>query len=126
MYILTNWCTAIGVAVYVLRQIPNSLPRRLADKIAAQLSADDYVHANATRIGQSVRKVLRFPADNLRVSLEHSAKALTVKREETVKVKKESEVAVKYFGNLVRSTALTRGQVQGIDLDSPPPGTHVH
>ncbi|KKA28057.1 hypothetical protein TD95_001549 [Thielaviopsis punctulata] len=116
---------SIGVAAYILRQIPNSLPRRLAEKIAAQLSADDYVHANATRVGQSVRKVLRFPADNLRVSLEHSAKALMVKREDTVKVKKESEVAAKYFGNLVRSTAQTRAMVQGIDLESPPPGTHV-
>ncbi|KKF92871.1 Transmembrane GTPase fzo1 [Ceratocystis platani] len=117
---------AVGLAAYVFRQIPKSLPRRLADKISTQLASDDYVHGNSMRIGQSVRKVLRFPADNLRVSLEQSAKALGVKRDDTIKTKKENEVASKYFGNLMRATAQTRSLVQGIDLDSPPPGSQVH
>ncbi|KAL5598682.1 hypothetical protein BROUX41_003405 [Berkeleyomyces rouxiae] len=117
---------ALGVATYVFRQIPKSLPRRLADKISAQLASDDYVHSNSVRIGQSVRKVLRFPADNLRVSLEQSAKALGAKREDTIKTKKDNEMASKYFGNLMRATAQTRALVQGIDLDSPPPGSQAH
>lgn len=112
---------AITAAAYVVNQIPNSLPQRLSTKISTQLAATDYVHENATRISSSVRKVLRIPADNLRSGLEQSVKDLNVKREETVKVRGESEVALKYFGNLVRRSAEHRTQVETIDLDAPPP-----
>lgn len=39
------------------------------------------------------------------------------KREERVKVKKESEVARKYFGNLVRETGDGRARVEDVDLE---------
>ncbi|KAL0931388.1 Mitofusin FZO1 [Colletotrichum truncatum] len=113
---------AVAAAAYILNQIPNSLPHRLSTKIAAQLEAVDYVHGNSTRISSSVRKVLRYPADNLRVGLEQSVKDLGNRREETLKVRQESEVALKYFGNLVRNSAQQRSVVQGVDLDAPPPG----
>lgn len=82
----------------------------------------DYVHTNSSRISGSVRKVLRYPADNLRVSLDQSVKELGTRREDTLKVRAESEVALKYFGNLVRKSATQRNAVENIDLESPPPG----
>ncbi|KAG7126997.1 Transmembrane GTPase fzo1 like protein [Verticillium longisporum] len=113
---------AISAAAYILNQIPNSLPHRLSNKISTQLHALDYVHDNSTRISSSVRKVLRIPADNLRVGLDQSVKDLGIRREETLKVKKESQVALKYFGNLVRSSADQRAQLEAVDLETPPPG----
>ncbi|WYZ39801.1 hypothetical protein EsH8_IV_000142 [Colletotrichum jinshuiense] len=113
---------AFAAGAYILNQIPNSLPHRLSTKIAAQLESVDYVHTNSTRISASVRKVLRYPADNLRVGLEQSVKDLGNRREETLKVRQESEVALKYFGNLVRNSAQQRTMVEGVDLDTPPPG----
>ncbi|KAG7137609.1 Transmembrane GTPase fzo1 like protein [Verticillium longisporum] len=113
---------AISAAAYILNQIPNSLPHRLSNKISTQLHALDYVHDNSTRISSSVRKVLRIPADNLRVGLDQSVKDLGIRREETLKVKKESQVALKYFGNLVRSSADQRAQLEAVDLEAPPPG----
>ncbi|KAM0321637.1 hypothetical protein ACHAQA_009993 [Verticillium albo-atrum] len=113
---------AISAAAYVVNQIPNSLPHRLSTKISTQLHAIDYVHDNSTRISSSVRKVLRIPADNLRVGLDQSVKDLGQRREETLKVKKESQVALKYFGNLVRSSAEQRTQLEAVDLEAPPPG----
>ena len=44
------------------------------------------------------------------------------KREATVKVKRESEVARKYFGNLVRESQEGRGRVEDVDLEGPAPG----
>lgn len=114
--------TALAAAAYVLNQIPNSLPRRLQEKISARLAEMDYVHANSTRISSSVRKVLRFPADNLRLSLDRSVKELGARREDTLKVRGESEVALKYFGNLVAESARQRDVVGGIDLETTPPG----
>ncbi|KAF6812637.1 transmembrane GTPase fzo1 [Colletotrichum sojae] len=113
---------AFAAGAYIVSQIPNSLPHRLSTKIAAQLEATDYVHNNATRISSSVRKVLRLPAENLRVGLEQSVQALGSRRDETLKVRKESEVALKYFGNLIRNSAQHRSVVEGVDLDAPPPG----
>lgn len=82
----------------------------------------DYVHANSARISASVRKVLRFPADNLRLSLDRSVKELGARREDTIKVRGESEVALKYFGNLVTESARQRDVVGAVDLETTPPG----
>lgn len=117
-------CTAIAASAYVLQQIPNSLPPRLATKISEQLAEMDYVHSNSARISSSVRKVLRIPADNLRVGLDQSLKDLSAKREETIKVKGESERASRYFLNLVRQSDDQRGKVEAVDLETPPPGMH--
>ncbi|KAI1268473.1 transmembrane GTPase fzo1 [Xylariaceae sp. FL1019] len=110
----------MSAAAYVLQQIPQSLPHRLSTKLSAQLASIDYVHANSTRIASSVRKVLRYPADNLRVGLTRSVEKLGAKRDETIKTRTESEVALKYFGNLVRSSAHQRTLVADVDLDAHP------
>jgi mitofusin 2 len=115
----------ISATAYVLQQIPQSLPRRLSNKISTELAALDYVHANSSRIASSVRKVLRIPADNLRVELTRSVEQLGSKRDETLKVRGESEVAFKYFGNLVRETARQRTTVEAVDLDAIPQGVHT-
>lgn len=110
----------VSAAAYVVQQIPHSLPHRLSEKISKQLATMDYVHANSTRISSSVNKVLRFPADNLRVGLARSVDQLGARREETLKVRGESEVALKYFGNLVRESGHQRSMVEDIDLDAHP------
>ncbi|KAH7374670.1 transmembrane GTPase fzo1 [Plectosphaerella cucumerina] len=116
---------ALTASAYVVNQIPNSLPHRLSAKISTELAAMDYVHENSSRISTSVRKVLRIPADNLRVELEQTVKKLGERREETLKVRKESEVALKYFGNLVRNSGMQKRQVEAVDLDASPPGVAV-
>jgi mitofusin 2 len=45
-----------------------------------------------------------------------------MKREETLKVRGESEVARKYFGNLVNQSAKLRSSVEAVDLEGPAPG----
>jgi mitofusin len=47
---------------------------------------------------------------------------LSTKREETRKIRGESEVARKYFGNLVNETARIRNTVEAVDLEGPAPG----
>lgn len=112
------------MSAYVLQQIPNSLPPRLASKISTQLAELDYVHTNSSRISSSVRQVLRFPADNLRVGLDKSVKDLGSRRDETVKVKGESERAGKFFRELVRESEVQRSMVAAVDLEVLPPGMH--
>ncbi|KAI1434864.1 transmembrane GTPase fzo1 [Xylaria sp. CBS 124048] len=110
----------LSAAAYILQQIPQSLPHSLSVKLSAQLDSMDYVHANSTRISSAVRKVLRFPADNLRVSLTRSVEQLDARRNETLKTRMESEVALKYFSNLVRNSAHQRTLVGDVDLEAHP------
>lgn len=114
--------SAVIAAAYILNQIPQSLPHRLATKIATQLAAIDYVHANSTRVSSKARKLLLIPANNLRVGLQRSVEELGFKREDTRKVRTESEVARKYFANLVNETTKLRSSVEAVDLEGPAPG----
>ncbi|KAL9050449.1 MAG: hypothetical protein Q9162_006630 [Coniocarpon cinnabarinum] len=104
---------------YAVSAIPQSLPRRLSQKVATQLSAIDFVHANSLRISSEARRALKIPADNLRVGLQRNLEQLQTKREETGKIRTESEVAKKYFSNLVRESTEVRGAVQRVDLEGP-------
>ena len=113
--------TACAVA-YVLSTIPQTLPPRLARKVSAQLAAIDYTHTNANRISGEVRRVLKFPAQQLSVDLQKGVEELRQKKEDKSKVKQESEIARKYFSNLVRDTGEGRRRVEAVDLEGPIPG----
>ncbi|OAA64166.1 transmembrane GTPase [Niveomyces insectorum RCEF 264] len=113
---------ALAAIGYVLSQIPQSLPQRLSHKISSRLAEIDYVHYNSFRIAGTVRKVLRYPADAIRDGLNRSVDRLGTRREETLKIRAESEVALKYFSNLVTDSARQRAAVMALDLEAPPPG----
>ncbi|GAB7358102.1 hypothetical protein MBLNU230_g0263t1 [Neophaeotheca triangularis] len=107
---------------YTLQQIPTSLPKRLSAKLSAQLSALDYTHTNSLRISSEVRRALKYPADKLREGLQRSVEHLQERKRETVKVQTESEVARKFFGNLVRESNDISSRVGRVDLEGPAPG----
>ena len=111
----------ILAAVYLVNQIPYALPQRLSSKIPAELDAIDYVHGNASRIANSVRKVLRIPGENLQTGLARSVEQLSSERDETVKHKSESDAALKYFSHLVREGRNRRTALKSIDPEAAPP-----
>ena len=117
---IANFLKALLAISYLLHSIPQSLPRRLSTKLAASLSAIDYTHSNATRIASEVRKVLTYPAHELRNSLQRSVEQLGKQKEERTKTMRESQVARKYFGNLVRESEEGRGRVEAVDLENAP------
>jgi mitofusin 2 len=83
----------------------------------------DYTHSNANRISSEVRRVLRFPAQQLNVDLQRGVKELQKKKENVGKIKRESEIAQKYFSNLVRESNAGRRRVEAVDLEGPLPGS---
>lgn len=111
---------AVLTVAYVLSTIPQTLPPRLARKLSVQLAAMDYTHSNASRISSEVRRVLKFPAQQLSVDLSKNVEELRQRKEDVAKVKHESEVAKKYFGNLVRDASEGRRRVEAVDLESIP------
>lgn len=111
---------AIGVS-FILSSVPKSLPHRLSAKLAQQLAAIDYTHQNALRISSEIRRALKGPANDVRIGLQRNVEKLQSKKEETTKIKMETEVARKYFGNLVRTSNDLRQMVQRVDLEAAPP-----
>ncbi|KAF1849317.1 uncharacterized protein K460DRAFT_279457 [Cucurbitaria berberidis CBS 394.84] len=111
---------AIGVS-YILASVPKSLPHRLSAKLSQQLASIDYTHQNALRISSEIRRALKGPANDVRIGLQRNVEKLQLKKEETSKIKMETEVARKYFGNLVRSSNDLRQTVQRVDLEAAPP-----
>ncbi|OCT45418.1 Transmembrane GTPase fzo1 [Cladophialophora carrionii] len=109
-------------AAYILSTIPQTLPPRLATKLSANLAQMDYTHSNAHRIASEVRRVLRYPAQNLTADLANTIEELRQKKEDVTKTKRESEVARKYFTNLVRDSDEARRRISAIDLEGGPPG----
>lgn len=69
-----------------------------------------------------MRRALKYPADKLREGLQRNVENLQEQRKETTKVQNESEVARKYFGNLVRESREIRSRVERVDLEGPAPG----
>ncbi|KAJ9656492.1 mitofusin [Neophaeococcomyces mojaviensis] len=113
---------AVCAVAYVLSTIPQTLPPRLARKLSAQLAEMDYTHSNASRISAEVRRVLKFPSQQLAIDLQKGVEELRQKKEDVARVKQESEVARKYFTNLVRDTSESRRRVEAVDLEGPVPG----
>ncbi|KAI6370947.1 hypothetical protein MCOR25_004079 [Pyricularia grisea] len=109
---------AVAASAFVLNSIPQSLPHRLSAKVSSHLAATDYVHLNSARISGSVRKVLRIPADSVRVGLRRSVEQLGTRRDETLRISAESAVALKYFSNLVRDSAKHRATIDEVDLEA--------
>ncbi|KAI9827748.1 MAG: mitofusin [Thelocarpon impressellum] len=113
---------AIAATTYLVLSIPKTLPRRLSAKLAASLAAVDYTHANATRISTEVGKVIRIPADTLRVGLQRSVEKVIRRREDTLKLHEESKGAQKYFTNLVKEADECLSDVDAVDVEGNPPG----
>jgi mitofusin len=102
----------------IIWRIPTVHPRRISAKIAAKLAEIDYVHANATRISGSVRKVLRIPCNNMRVDLDRALKDVGELRDENLRVKAESSTALSYLCNLVQDSAEQRTAIEGLELEA--------
>ncbi|KAF2156591.1 hypothetical protein K461DRAFT_308883 [Myriangium duriaei CBS 260.36] len=110
--------TAALTISYALSSIPTTLPPTLAKKLSASLAELDYTHANAARISTEVRRALSYPSTRLRESLQRGVEKLADERESKRKVKAESDVARKYFSNLVREAGDVRARVEGVDLEN--------
>lgn len=66
--------------------------------------------------------MLEHPAKMLHSDLRRNMEKLQEQRKEISKVQTESDVARKYFGNLIRESQNVRGRVERVDLEGPAPG----
>lgn len=109
---------ALAAGTYMLlSDIPNALPRKLARKIRQQLQDMDYIHSNADRVAKESRKVLKYPADDLKTGFQRHIDKQHKSVEDRKQMKKDSETAAKYFGNLLREVKQEKMAISTLDLE---------
>lgn len=77
----------------------------------------DYIHANSDRIAKESRKVLHYPAQDLKVGFQRSIDKQHKSVEDRKQMKKDSETAAKYFGNLLREVKQEKTAISTLDLE---------
>ncbi|KAK9453649.1 hypothetical protein V1511DRAFT_504106 [Dipodascopsis uninucleata] len=106
---------ALGI-MYVVSEISNVVPRNLALKLKQELAELDYVHLNAERISSECRKVLRYPAEDLRRAFQHLLDEQAAIKTERTKQAFQADNAYQYFSKLDREAKSIIASVNRIDL----------
>lgn len=123
---LRNWIVpALSVAlvagaVYFVTEIPKVVPRKIAKKLHRELEAVDYVHSNSERISSECRKVLRFPAEDLRRAFQSMLDEQASQKMDRTKQIGQAQDALKYFTRLHKESTNNRAMISKFDLESIP------
>lgn len=111
----------IGVGIvavtYLITDIPNALPRRLAQKIKREVQMLDYPHQNSERIAKECRKVLKYPAREVQSAFQTSLDKHAVNREKIMFSLKDADVASAFFGKLLKKAVDQRRMVLSLELE---------
>lgn len=108
--------TACGVA-YIVSEIPNAVPKNLTKKINQEIQAMGYVHSNADRISKECRKVLRYPAQDVRSAFQTDIESQARKKDEYTQKAKEAGEGFKYFSKLYKDATSQREKVSQVVLE---------
>lgn len=109
----------IGLGVYLVVELPNSVPRTVGRRVrAALIHPDDsgvtFVSAHSARVSRETRKVLRLAAyqqrERFHQTMENSAKEV----EGAEKLEKQAEKALKWFDEVQARTGNVRVEVDAV------------
>jgi mitofusin len=102
---------------YVVSEIPNSVQRNVAKKVAREVSQLGYVHANADRISKECRKVLKYPAQDMRAGFQSNIEKQLHQKEDYSKSSEKAEECYCYFSKLHKEAAEERARVGDCNLE---------
>lgn len=105
--------------VYVISDIPNALPRKMARKIRKEIESIDYTRANADRISKECRKVLRYPQQDIIAAFQSSIEKKVRDKEDCAKSVRKADTAYHHFSQFHMEAAQQRVVLSQINLDSP-------
>ncbi|KAK9246748.1 hypothetical protein V1506DRAFT_534191 [Lipomyces tetrasporus] len=112
-------------AVYVISDIPNVVPRKLAKKLKRELESVDYIHANSDRIASECRKVLKYPSEDLRSAFQQMLDEQATQKNERAKQMSHAEESLRYFSRLHKDSRSNFNMISKFDLEGVLAGGHV-
>ncbi|GBE85080.1 hypothetical protein BKA93DRAFT_825871 [Sparassis latifolia] len=107
--------TAIGLTVYYILELPNSIPKTVGRRIRASLlkkneglEAGTFVDVNVLRVNRETRKVLRLASYDMKDRFRSTMDEKTREVQGAEDLEKRSETALKWFGDVERRTGKAR------------------
>jgi len=111
----------IGMTWYVILELPSTVPRTIGRRIkkslkdtAASGESEDWVEANAERVGRETRKVLRLASWDLKQRVVATIDERTKEVKAAEEVERISKWAMDWFGQAKNRTSQVLEQVQDV------------
>ncbi|KAK9318084.1 hypothetical protein V1524DRAFT_421973 [Lipomyces starkeyi] len=104
-------------AVYLVSDIPNVVPRKLAKKLKRELESVDYIHTNSDRISGECRKVLKYPAEDLRSAFQQLLDDKASQKNERTRQMSQAKESLRYFSRLYEDSRCNSGMISELDLE---------
>lgn len=93
-------CGVLAGVAYVVGDIKYAVPRNVSRKLRAEMHEMNYIEQNAGRIARESRKVLKYPAQDVRSGFQSRIEEQARKKEEFSRTAKEVDSSYKYFKRL--------------------------
>lgn len=109
-----------GLGLWIVHELPRTIPRALSRKIAFEIDEMGYVQHNADRIASESRKVLKFPAQDVRAAFQSQLETQTRQREECERALGSAASASKHFAEVQGASEILLTEVRGcllVDVD---------
>lgn len=107
----------VGVA-YIVNDIKYAVPRNVSRKLRHEIEEINYIHLNAQRISRECRKVLKYPAQDVRTGFQSKVEEQARKKEEYTKTAKEIDASCKYFKRLHKEVIDQHSLVNTCNLET--------
>lgn len=107
---------SIGMAAYMVHEMPRTVPRKIARKIAFEIDEMGYVRANADRIAGECRKVLKFPTQDVRSAFQTKVERVGRERDDLEKYTYEAQYSLEFFTKIDQDGDKLHEQVEQLDL----------
>lgn len=106
----------VGLAAYMVHEMPRTVPRKIARKIAFEIDDMGYVRANADRIAGECRKVLKFPTQDVRSAFQTKVEQVARERDDLEKHTYEAQYSLEFFTKVDDDSEQLYQKVQALDL----------
>lgn len=120
---------ALGASVYLILELPNTIPRTVGRRIrAALMKPDEHAHAkhghgaeettfigiHSARISRETRKVLRIASWDMKERFRGAMETNAREVERAEKIERQSESALSWFGEVQKRTGQVRDEISVI------------
>lgn len=106
----------VALGAWMIHEIPRTIPRKLARKIAFEIDEMGYVQSNADRIAAECRKVLKFPAQDVRAAFQTRLEGRARQRDEFEMHLRTSQHVFSVFDGLVARAKSLKNEVCAVEL----------
>ncbi|PRT54856.1 Transmembrane GTPase fzo1 [Wickerhamiella sorbophila] len=106
----------VGLAAYMVHEMPRTVPRKIARKIAFEIDDMGYVRANADRIAGECRKVLKYPSQDVRSAFQTKVEQVARERDDLEKHTYEAQYSREFFTKVDDDSDKLYQKVEALNL----------